>query len=235
MALNQEKEIVSKVFKEGAAALTAEELAKIPADRDLTIPGYRERITDVFAMHGQHSTPEQINGFFQAQAIWDETMAESVTAFLNAHPESRMAVLAGQGHTDKATAIPPRVARRMPAIRQAVILNSENEALDQSEADYLIFSKPVELPPAAVLGVMLAETPDGPLVQELSEKSKAGAAGIQKKDVILALDDEPIATIDDLKIILLSREIGKQVTVRIKRKSGGWFKQESVLSIPVVL
>jgi len=235
VALNQEKEIVSKVFKEGASALTAEDLAKIPADRDLTIPGYRERITDVFAMHGQHSTPEQINGFFQAQALWDETMAESVTTFLTTHPESRMVVLAGQGHTDKATAIPPRVARRLPTIRQAVILNSENEALDQTEADYLTFSKPVELPPAAVLGVMLANTAEGPLVEGLSEKSKGGAAGIQKKDVILALDDEPIVTIDDLKIILLGKEIGKQVTVRIKRKSGGVFKQESVQSIPVVL
>jgi len=235
IALNQEKELVSKVFKEGAAALTAEELAKIPADRDLTLPGYRERITDVFAMHGQHSAPEQINGFFQAQALWDETMAESVTTFLTAHPESRMVVLAGQGHTDKATAIPPRVARRMPSIRQAVILNSENEALDQAEADYLIFSKPVELPPAGVLGVMLANTPEGPRVEGLTEKSKAGVAGIEKKDVILALDDEPVATIDDLKIILLGKEIGKQVTVRIKRKSGGWFRQEAILSIPVVL
>ncbi|HEX9714647.1 MAG TPA: ChaN family lipoprotein, partial [Desulfurivibrionaceae bacterium] len=235
VALNLEKEIVSKVFKQGVAALSAEEVAKIPADRDLTIPGYRERISEVFAMHGQHSKPEQLNGFFQAQALWDETMAESVTSFLTAHPKTRMAVLAGQGHTDKATAIPPRVARRMPSIRQAVILNSEAEELDQAEADYLIFSKPVELPPAAILGVMLANTPDGPLVEGLSEKSKAGAAGIREKDVILALDDEPVATIDDLKIILLGKEIGKPVTVRIKRKSGGWFKQESVLSIPVGL
>jgi uncharacterized iron-regulated protein len=235
VALNQEKEIVSKIFKEGVAALTAEEIAKIPKDRDLAIPGYRERITEVFAMHGQHGGPEQVNGFFQAQAIWDETMAESVATFLTTHPESRMVVLAGQGHTDKGTAIPPRVARRLPAILQAVILNSENEELDQTEADYLIFSKPVELPPAAILGVMLGETSEGPLVQGLSEKSKAGAAGIKEKDVILALDDEPIATIDDLKIILLGKEIGKPVTVRIKRKSGGLFKQESVLSIPVGL
>ncbi len=235
VALNQEKELVSKVFKEGASALTAEELAKVPADRDLAIPGYRERITEVFALHGEHGGPEQINGFFQAQAIWDETMAESVTTFLSAHPESRMVVLAGQGHANKNTAIPPRVTRRLPTIRQAVILNSENEALDQTEADYLIFSKPVELPPAAVLGVMLANTAEGPRVEGLSERSKAGAAGILVKDIILALDDEPVAAIDDLKIILLGKEIGKQVTVRIKRKSGGWFKQESILSIPVVL
>ena len=236
VALNQEKEIVSKFFKEGSSALTAEDLAKIPADRDLGIPGYRERITKVFSMHGQHSSPEQLNGFFQAQALWDETMAESVTNFLTANPESRMVVLAGYGHTDKGTAIPPRVARRMPTLRQAVILNSQaGEALDQSEADYLVFSTPSALPPAAILGVMLSSTAEGPQVEGFSEQSKAGAAGILEKDIILALDDEPVATIDDLKIILLSREIGKTVTVRIKRKSGVWFKQESILSIPVVL
>lgn len=234
VALNLEKEIVSKVFKQGAAALTPEEAAKIPPDRDLTIPGYRERIAEVFAMHGQHGKPEQLNGFFQAQALWDETMAESVAAFLTAHPERRMVVLAGQGHTDKRTAIPPRVARRMPAIRQAVLLNSEAEELDQAEADYLIFSKPAALPPAAVLGVMLSNTAEGPLVEGLSEKSKAGAAGIREKDVILALDEEPVATIDDLKIILLGKETGKPVTVRVKRKSG-LFKKESILSIPVGL
>ncbi len=235
VALNQEKEIVSKVFKQGAAALNDEELAKIPPDRDLAVPGYRERITGVFTMHGQHGTPEQFNGFFQAQALWDETMAESVASYLTAHPERRMAVLAGQGHTDKATAIPPRLARRLPKIRQAVILNSEAEELEQTEADYLVFSKPVELPPAALLGVMLANTAEGPLVEGLSEKSKAGAAGIKKKDVILALDDEPVTTIDGLKIFLLSKEIGTPVTVRIKRETGFLFKGESILSIPVVL
>ena len=235
VALNQEKEIVGKVFKEGSSLLTAEELAKLPTDRDLAIPGYRHRITKVFAMHGPHSSPEQLNDFFQAQAIWDETMAESVAAFLTANPERRMVVLAGQGHTDKNTAIPPRVARRLPTIRQVAILNSEGGELEQAEADYLIFSKPASLPPAALLGVMLANTPEGPQVEGLSEQSKAGAAGIRVKDIILALDDEPVATIDDLKIFLLSKESGKQVTVRIKRKSGFWFKQESILSIPVRL
>ncbi|MFH1019905.1 MAG: ChaN family lipoprotein, partial [Pseudomonadota bacterium] len=236
VALNQEKEIVGKVFKEGSSALATEESAKLPEDRDLSIPGYRERITEVFSMHGQHGTQEQLNGFFQAQGIWDETMAESVAAYLTANPESRMVVLAGYGHTDKGTAIPPRVARRMPALRQTVILNSEpGEDLDQSEADYLIFSKPAALPPAALLGVMLADTAAGPQIKGFSEQSKAGAAGIRAKDVILALDDEPVATIDDLKIFLLSKEIGMSITVKVKRETGFLFKEESILSIPVGL
>ncbi|MFA7383677.1 MAG: ChaN family lipoprotein [Desulfurivibrionaceae bacterium] len=238
VALNQEKAIVGKIFKEGAAALTAEEIARIPADRDLAIPGYRQRITEVFTMHGQHGSPPkgEFNGFFQAQALWDETMAESVADFLNVHPESRMVVLAGHGHTDKGTAIPPRVARRLPAISQAVILNSKGGELAQPEADYLIFSRPVELPPAAVLGVLLTNTAGGLQVEGLSEQSKAKAAGILEKDIIIALDEESVDTIDDLKIILLAKETGKPVMVRIKRKSDSWFKPEdSILTIPVEL
>jgi uncharacterized iron-regulated protein len=236
VALNQEKEIVSKVFKEGASALTAEEIAKLPADRDLSIPGYRQRIAEVFAMHGENGyTREQLNGFFQAQAIWDETMADSVVTFLNANPESRIVVLAGNGHTDKATAIPPRVARRLPTLRQSVIMNNTGGELEQKEADYLIFSRAYKLPPAALLGVMLAGTPEGLLVEGFSEQSKAAAAGILEKDVILALDDEPVPTIDDLKISMLYKKTGTPLTVRVKRKSGILFKKESILSIPVVL
>lgn len=235
LALNQKKELVTKESKQGVAALTAEELDKIPADRDLSLPGYRRRITKAFAMHDNRLDPEQLNSFFQAQALWDETMAESIVAFLKANPESRMVVLAGQGHTDKTTAIPPRVARRLPGISQVVILNSENEELDQTEGDYLVFSRPAELPPAALLGVMLTDTAKGPMVTEFPKQSKAYAAGIQEKDIILALDDEPVANIDDLKILLLSKETGKTVAVRIKRESGFLFRQESILSISVGL
>jgi len=236
VALNQDKAIVSKVFKEGAAALSDEELAKVPADRDLAIPDYRQRISGVFSMHGQNGAdPKQFNNFFQAQAIWDETMAESVTTYLTAHPESRMVVLAGQGHTDKATAIPPRISRRLPTIRQAVILNSMGGELEQDEADYLVFSKPAELPPSALLGVKLANIAEGLQVEGFSEHSKSETAGIRKKDVILALDNEPVTTIDDLKIILLSKEIGTPVTVQVKRETGLFFKRESTLSIQVVL
>jgi len=235
VGLNVPKEIVSKVFKEGTAGLTSEEQAKIPADRDLDIPGYRQRITDIFDRHGQHSASEQLNGFLQAQALWDESMAESVATFLVANPGSRMVVVAGRGHTDRDTAIPPRLARRLPGIRQAVILNSESVELPAGEADYLVFSRPAKLPPPAVLGVMLVKSAEGVQVEGLAEQSKAGAAGIREKDIILALDDEPVASIDDLKINLLTRETGKPVTVRIKRRTGFIFKTEEILSIVVNL
>ncbi len=237
VALNQEKELVSKIFKQGSTAgLSEEELAKIPADRDLTLDGYRERITEVFTMHDKHGgSPEQANGFFQAQALWDETMAESVANHLKANPDARMVVIAGMGHTSKQTAIPPRVARRLPEIRQAVILNAEGAEPSQAEADYLIFCRPAELEPAPILGVMLSDSEEGVLVSGLSEQGRGKEAGIREKDLILALDDEPVASIDDLKIIMLSKKKGTTVEVRIRRPGGFWSKKGRELSLSVPL
>lgn len=239
VALNQEKEVVSTVARQGGlSALSEEEAEKLPPQRDLDLPGYRQRIAQAFAMHGRNDAgEEQLNSFFQAQVIWDETMAESVADFLAAHPETRMAVIAGAGHTVKDTGIPPRVARRLPGISQAVLLNAgpTGSAPDQAEADYLFFSPPAKLPPAPLLGVMLADSEQGVVVESVNEQGKARAAGIREKDMILAIDDEAVATITDLRIIMLQRRIGDRVEVQVKRRTGILFKEDKVLRIEVDL
>lgn len=82
---------------------------------------------------------------------------------------------------------------------------------------------------------MLSSTPEGPKVEDLAENGKAGPAGVRKDDIIVGMDDEPIKTIDDLKIFLLFKKIGDSVTVRVKRKTGFFIKQDSTLSFPLVL
>jgi len=237
VALNLEKDLVSKVFKQGGIqALSEDEQALIPIDRDLDLPGYRERITEVFNMHGKHgATPEQVNDFLQAQALWDETMAQSITDYLTANPAKNMVVVVGNGHTVKNTAIPPRVSRRAAALTQAVILNDQNHNISPAEADYLLFSPPAQLPPAPLLGVMLTENKEGVLVAELSKNSKAMKAGIKAKDILLAIDDEPISAVEDLKIILLYKKIGDTIEVRIKRNAGLWDNEDGVQTITVTL
>lgn len=217
LALNLDKGITNKVFKGGGvSALNAEELAKIPAERDLDVDGYRERIAGVFTMHGQHATPEQVNSFFQAQALWDETMAETAADFLKNNPEYRLAVVVGQGHATKDTAIPTRVARRLQ-VAQAVILSEQERHISPAEADYLIHTEPEPLPPAPILGVQLIDTDKGVQVLGLSPEGKAGEAGVAVGDYILALNNEPIGEVADLKIFLLYRNKGDSVQVKLFR------------------
>ncbi len=218
VALNLEKDIVSKVFKEGGiCALDEEESEIIPPDRKLDIPGYSERIARAFASHGPGETSNDLGNFIQAQALWDETMAESVTDFLEDHPEYRMVVVAGGGHTDKETGIPPRVARRLEGIKQAVIVNALPTDIEENAADYMIYSPPRDLPPAPLLGVILQDSDEGLKVEKLSPHGKAGASGVREGDIILALDDETVENFDDLKIIMLYKKVGDKARLRIKR------------------
>lgn len=233
VALNLEKGLTTKVFRQGGpSALTPEETAKIPAERDLSLPGYRERISGVFTMHGQHAPPEQINNFLQAQALWDETMAESAAEFLRTHPDHRLAMVVGQGHAMKDTAIPPRIARRLP-VSQAVILPAREHEVLPSEADYLIDLEPAQLPPLPLLGVQLVESDKGVRIVEVGKDGAAAKAGIEAGDTIVALDGEPAATAEDVKISLLYRKKGEIVNVRVLRRH--LFFPDETVTIPVLL
>ena len=218
--LNIEKETVSKVYKEGGiSALSPEEMETLPEDRDLTIKGYRERIAAVFKLHDQpkKTNNHKVNNFFQAQAIWDEKMAESVAEYLKKNPDHRMVVIAGMGHTVKNSGIPPRVARRLP-LKQAVLINADSQDIDPANADYLLFVKPEKLPAQPMFGVILEEKDDKVLIKNISPHGKAKDAGFKEKDAILAIDAEPIKTLQDIKITMLYKKKGDTVKVKLQRE-----------------
>ncbi|MCK5404013.1 MAG: ChaN family lipoprotein, partial [Desulfobulbaceae bacterium] len=235
VALNLERDIVSTVFKNGGiAALTPEQQEMLPAERDLDMPGYQDRISRVYKMHGGHQENGggQFKDFLQSQALWDETMAETIAEYLKAHPEENMIVLAGQGHVMKDSAIPPRVARRIP-VQQAVVVNAAHIDIDPALADYSIFTSPAHLPAAAIMGVLLDGKDDGVAIKAVTPKGRAKAAGIRKNDILVAIDNEPIATVEDVKAIMLDKKKGQRLTVRIKRPRAIFADEE--LEIEIVL
>jgi len=219
IALNLERDIVNQVFRGGGPnSLADEDASLLPLDRKLDQPGYRERIERAYMMHAGQEQNGDFSGFLQAQALWDETMAETIVEYLKAYPEERMVIIAGRGHVNKRNAIPPRVARRLP-VSQAVVVNSIGSTIEPESADFAFFSPPAELSPFPVLGVMLDETEDqeGVLVTALNPQGQALTAGIKEKDIILAIDSEPVNDIEDVKIEMLYKEKNESVTVRVRR------------------
>ncbi|MFH7325008.1 ChaN family lipoprotein [Desulfurivibrio sp. C05AmB] len=222
VALNLERGITSKVFREGGiSALSAEEQRQIPADRDLALPHYHQRLQGAFRMHDSDSLGEEadnFSGFLQAQSLWDEQMATRIAEFLRSNPGHRLLAVVGQGHSDKRNAIPPRLARRLP-VSQAVILPLREQPV-QGAADYLMFLAPQNLPEPALLGVRVqdgAEDLPGALVVGLNPHGKAQAAGILVNDLIVGLDNQQIADATDLRIALLYKEPGQTVLVEVQR------------------
>lgn len=220
IGLNIEKKYVSKVYKEGGvSALGPEELMELPVDRDLDIEGYRDRIYSVFSVHPGQNSLKQFNGFFQAQAIWDEIMAQTIADYCTEHPEQRMVVLAGRGHVVKGDAIPPRVARRIGAV-QAIILNSDGGELHPPGVDYLVFMPQTELPRKVLMGIVMKmdSKSEQILIEKISPQSPAEKAGIKANDRLLALDGAPVKSIEDVKVFMMEKKIGDKLVLKVQRE-----------------
>jgi uncharacterized iron-regulated protein len=129
-ALNAPRDLAHTVAFKGMDALTADQRALVP---ELS-PGpaaHREMVREAFAQHPHaRFDGQQFERFYQAQLIWDETMADRVAAALAApNAPKHLVVVAGSGHTMR-FAIPERASRRGAKPYLTVL-----PVLDEDEAD----------------------------------------------------------------------------------------------------
>jgi uncharacterized iron-regulated protein len=76
--------------------------------------------------------------FYEAQVIWDETMAESASAWLSDPEPRQIMVVAGNGHCHQ-SAVPGRVERRQHHKTLSILLRTGNNELPAfSRSDYVV-------------------------------------------------------------------------------------------------
>lgn len=113
IALNARRELTRRCAKVGLEKLTEEERASLPAEMDLTNAAHRAWVKGIFEGHGMAMDDETFQKFYEAQVIWDETMAETaVKAMVEQPANARMLIVAGAGHVMNGWGIPSRIARR---------------------------------------------------------------------------------------------------------------------------
>ena len=81
-------------------------------------------------------------------------------------------------------------------------------------ADSIINGKNVTKPQ---IGITMAEHDNGVLVSDVASGSVASAAGLQKGDIIVAINDEKVVSMASLKYALYKYEVGDTVTVHYLR------------------
>lgn len=224
VALNATAEISSKVAREGLSSLSAAERAQVPLEIDRDLPGYRDRLKTAFDQHPEirHMNFEN---FVEAQLVWDESMAARAARYLDENPSRPLVVLAGGGHVVR-SGIPARFERRS-GVHPAVVLQGDNEPNSPEEADYLLVSQPIELPPGGRLGVMLDTKDNRVVVSGFSDDSAAKEAGILERDKIVKLDGQLIKSFADLKILLMNKRPGDAVAVTVERAGTGTMTREA--------
>jgi len=214
VALNIKREIVDKVSKNGIDSLTEEEKKELPDSMDMSDEEYRERLREVFEKH-ESAGSRDFGNFYQSQIIWDEIMAQSIDEYLRKNPDRKMVVIAGSGHLAFKSGIPKRVFRRN-SLDYALLLN--DESVETGIADFVLFPQPVKMVSAPKLMALLSEEKGKVTIKGFPDMSVSEKAGMEKGDIIISMDNEPIKGVDDIKIFLLYKKPGDTIDVRVLRK-----------------
>lgn len=225
VALNLDSEISRKVAREGLSSLTADDKRKIPEDIDLSNAAYRNWLKNIFSNHPDGAT-EGFEKFFEAQVLWDETMARSIHEYLVSNPEKQMVVLAGAGHVVYGYGIPSRLSRRGD-YDQAIVIAADHEDIEKGMADYFLFPPDVSAPFSARLGISLDDKNGRLVIKDIMPGGVAQACGLRAGDIILAIDGRPLKTIEDLKLELFFKDEGSKAQLSIIRK-GKLLKDEVI-------
>ncbi len=136
IALNTPTEITRKVSRQGLESLTVADRRFIPIISTLQVgpESYRDRLQTIYTeMHAgivtrQTNKNQGFTRFFEAQVLWDETMADRIAQAVHQNPDRLILVLVGQGHLFYHDGIPNRVARRLkdkPVKQTTILLNPD--------------------------------------------------------------------------------------------------------------
>ncbi len=170
VALNLPEKITRQVSRYGIETLDPADKDLIPESLDFSDNRYAHDLREVFALHNGQEALQDFNYFYQAQVLWDETMAETAHQFLQKSPQRKLIVLAGNGHLRHRYGIPKRLHRRIMT-SSAVIL--QDEALESGIADYVLQTTGIEGLRSPKLGVAVENTETGLLVKSVADKSPA--------------------------------------------------------------
>lgn len=132
-ALNTPLEITRQVGQQGLESLKGEDFRWIPPAHslDLSNPSYRDRIQTTYnTYHQGQGNSGNFEYFYEAQVLWDETMAEAIATEVNRDPDRLFITLVGAGHIAVDEGIPNRVKKRILVpgfIQYSVQLNPADE------------------------------------------------------------------------------------------------------------
>jgi uncharacterized iron-regulated protein len=134
-ALNASRELSHSVAETGVSQLSPRLRRQLP-ELDLDDPEHRARFDQMMADH-PHGKGMDMDNFYAAQVVWDETMALNAANWLSQRaPLRQLVIVAGSAHCRR-SAIPARIERRQPFHVASVRLSAESSA-DSEGFDYTL-------------------------------------------------------------------------------------------------
>ncbi len=127
VGLNVSRDVLMALVRDGVNGLSPELRAELPEQLDLEDPVHDYALSLAMPTHG--GMPEEmLRAMRQAQMARDECMAEALCRFLRSDAgRGRIAVvICGNWHAAFGVGMPARVRRRMPEVRDRIVLMSDS-------------------------------------------------------------------------------------------------------------
>ena len=135
IGLNIPFHLPPKIAIGGIESLSEIELNYLPEDIDTSNPAHRAYVKKIFDRHHHHvKGRDNFETFYQAQCAWDDGMAESIARNTG---DSKMIVLAGNGHIYRNFGIPERAYRRTNLAFKTVYLTTVGTKATLPDGDFI--------------------------------------------------------------------------------------------------
>lgn len=137
LAINAPRKVVRKVARQGLQSLDEPERSEIAKEIDLGNEAHRTYVRKAYEQHS-HGDLKQFDYFYEAQCVWEDTMAESLAEYLKVNG-TKVVVFAGNGHIINRFGIPDRTVERIPVSTVTIMplpLGHEVK-IEKETADYV--------------------------------------------------------------------------------------------------
>ena len=230
-ALNVNANLVRRVGREGWSAIPAGDREGL-SDPAPALPAYEDFLWTVFQAHPSRSgtaagrDDPAFRRFVEVQLTWDRAMAEAIATQLQSDGGQLVVGILGMGHLQEGWGVPHQLAA-MGIDRVAVLLpwtqGQECDTLTATVADAVFVMRPPPAgdasPPPPRLGILIADSsePKGVVVQGVSAKSVAEAAGLAKDDVIVSAAGSEVSRTSRLIAVVQRQAPGTWLPLTVVR------------------
>ena len=243
LGLNAQRDLVRKVAQNGIERLSLEDRKGLP-EMDLTDQLHRAYIASIYKSH-QGGSAKDSEYFYQAQCLWDEAMAETLSEFLKSPGGEGKTLLAfaGNGHLVFDFGIPKRFYRRTLIPYKTIVLKEWKKKLDEeltftetplTLANFLWITKPTPPEKKRVrIGIILKGKEDlkGLWIERVIPGSPAEKAGLLPRDQLIAVERIEIREVKEIHHALAEKGWGEDITLTIIREG---MKKEITVTLPSV-
>jgi uncharacterized iron-regulated protein len=232
VALQAPDEWIEKV-KNQSSNRTKENGETLP-QMDYEDPYYLAHIRAFFGKHPMGGL--EFDDFYKVQVLWDESMAKSIAEYLQSEHgrHKKILIFAGGHHIQYGFGIPRRLFRRLPvpyaivvpmtvrvpAEKRHKIMDVALPEIPLQPGDFAWIVSYEDLSDQKVhLGVIVRDTDEGVKVLGTLKSSTAEKVGLQKNDVVTALDGQPVETKFDLTYLISLKKLGEKGTIEVLRNN----------------